>query len=83
MKNAVTAIVPVVLVVHVQFAAPPETIAEQRVVPLPFLNAIVPAAALGETVLLRETFFPVVVAVGEAVKVVVVLAVTVKLSTEP
>lgn len=69
--------------VQVQLAAPEDNVAEQRVVPLPFLNATVPAAALGETVVLSVTFFPVVVAVGDAVTVVVVLDVTVKFKTEP
>ena len=70
------------LVVHVQLAAPPDIVAEHKVVE-PVLKATVPAAALGETVVLNVTFFPVVVAVGDAVTVVVVLDVTVKFNTVP
>jgi hypothetical protein len=47
------------------------------------LKTTVPVAALGEMAVERFTTLPSVVAVGAAVTVVVVVAVTVKLRTDP
>jgi len=55
----------------------------QRVLFDASLKTTAPVAVFGETVVARFTILLKVVAVGEAVTVVVVVAVTVKLSTEP
>jgi hypothetical protein len=55
----------------------------QRVAFEASLKTTVPVAVLGETVVARFTTLPKVVAVGAAVTVVVVVAVTVKLRTDP
>jgi hypothetical protein len=55
----------------------------QRVLLAASLKTTTPVAVFGETVVARFTTLPKVVAVGAAVTVVVVVAVTVKLRTEP
>jgi hypothetical protein len=55
----------------------------QRVLLAASLKTTAPVAVFGETVVARFTTLPKVVAVGAAVTVVVVVAVTVKLRTEP
>lgn len=55
----------------------------QRVLFDASLKTTTPVAVLGETVVERFTTLPTVVAVGAAVTVVVVEAVTVKLRTDP
>ena len=55
----------------------------QRVASKASLKTTVPVAVFGETVVARFTTLPRVVAVGAAVTVVVVVAVTVKLRTDP
>ena len=55
----------------------------QRVLLDASLKTTTPVAVFGETVVARFTTLPKVVAVGAAVTVVVVVAVTVKLRTEP
>ena len=67
-----------------QFPAPVVNEATvQRVLFDASLKTTTPVAVLGETVVERFTTFPKVVAVGAAVTVVVVEAVTVKLRTDP
>ena len=55
----------------------------QRVLLAASLKTTTPVAVFGETVVARFTTLPKVVAVGAAVTVVVDVAVTVKLRTEP